>query len=199
MSNQDVVLLDDSVWDINNSQKSEFPVVDGWESSVIPVEMVVSGGWVDSESVVGLAFFGIWGCAQSDWSFWERLVSPERSIQIPVLSPEFAQAMIVVYFNVAGGLNTGVKGVVARKVEPQFNVILDWGLAVLWAHSLLDVKGWSGTLGSEFGNKWFGMDEIVAVDAVGLLGEVGPWLYPDWDGFGAWGWLSWGCHKIFIV
>jgi hypothetical protein len=43
------------------------------------------------------------------------------------------------------------------------------------------------------------MDKIVAVDAVGLLGEVSPWLDLDRDGLSTWGWLGWGCHKIFIV
>ena len=42
MSNQDVVLLDDSVGDIKDTQESEFPVVNVGKGSVIPVEMVVS-------------------------------------------------------------------------------------------------------------------------------------------------------------
>ena len=59
MSDQDAVLLNDFVSEVNYSQKTEFPVVDCGESSVIPVEMVGTRSRVNSESVVRLAFFRI--------------------------------------------------------------------------------------------------------------------------------------------
>ncbi len=59
MSDQDAVLLNDFVGKINDSQKSDFPIVEGGEGSMVPVEIMASGGAVDSESVVGVASFGI--------------------------------------------------------------------------------------------------------------------------------------------
>ncbi len=96
MSDQDIVFLDDFVGDIDDSQKSELPVVDSGEGSVIPVEMVDTGGGVDSESVIGLAVIGVRGGSQSDGCFGEGLVSPEGSVHVPVAAFKLAQSMVVV-------------------------------------------------------------------------------------------------------
>ena len=118
ISDQDVVLLDNSVGQIDDSQKSEFPVVDGGKGSVIPVEMMGTGVGVDSESVIGLAFFRVNGSSKSDGGFGEGLVSPERSVHVPVTAFYLAQSVIVVQLDVTGWLDSGVEWVVAGKVEP---------------------------------------------------------------------------------
>ena len=109
ISDQNVVLLDNSVGQINDTQKSEFPVVDGGKGSVIPVEMMGTGVGVDSESVIRLAVFRVRGGSNSDGGFGEGLVSPEGSVHVPVAAFALAQSVIVMYLNVAGRLDSGVE------------------------------------------------------------------------------------------